>query len=76
MEEEKGLFTKEQEKQLDSFIKFKNPILEAIDGPAISLLDNKGLERAISKLREEKPELWEIYVQVRDMVFTALPKSL
>ena len=74
--EEKGLFTAEQEKQLDAFIKFGNPVLEAIDGPAISLIDNQGLERAIAGIRENKPELWSIYCQVRDMVFAALPNSL
>ena len=43
MEERKGLFTPEQEKKLDDLIKFNNPILESIDGPAIQLLDNQGL---------------------------------
>jgi len=71
--DEKGLFTKEQEEQLDAWMKFNNPILEAIDGPAISLIDNQGLERAIASIRETKPELWAIYVQVRDMIFAAIP---
>ena len=74
--EEKGLFTAEQEKQLDAWIKFKNPVLEAIDGPAIALIDNQGLERAIAKLRDEKPELWAIYTQVRDMIFAAIPEPV
>ena len=73
MEEEKGLFTQEQEQKLDAWIKFKNPVLEAIDGPAIALIDNQGLERAIAQIREDKPELWAIYKQVRDMIFAAIP---
>ena len=71
--EEKGLFTAEQEKKLDEWIKFKNPILESIDGTVISLIDNQGLERAIEKFRAEKPELWSIYLLVRDAIFAAIP---
>ena len=73
MEERKGLFTAEQEAKLDEIIKFKNPVLEGIDGPIISLIDNQGIERAIAKLRENNPELWPIIIQVIDVIFGAIP---
>jgi len=73
MEERKGLFTPEQEKKLDDIIKFNNPVLEGIDGPIITMIDNQGLERAIAGLRENNPELWPIIVQVIDVIFAAIP---
>jgi len=75
MEARIGLFTPEQEKKLDQLIKFKNPILEGLDGPVISLVDNQGLERAIAGLRENNPELWPIIVQVIDIIFAAIPED-
>ena len=72
-EERKGLFTKEQEAKLDEVIKFNNPVLEGIDGPIISMIDNEGLERAIAKLRENNPELWPIIIKIIDVIFAAIP---
>lgn len=56
MEERKGFFTKEQEEKLDTFAKFEG-IYEAIDGPAIRLVDNVLLEKIKEKLIEKNPDL-------------------
>ena len=71
-----GLFTKEQEAKLDKLIKFKNPILEGLDGPAISLIDNQGLNVLTKKLATNNPDLWPVITGVIDVIFEAIPGDL
>lgn len=68
MEERKGFLTPEQEKILDELVELKG-IAEAVDGPAIRLLDNSGLERIKSKIPEQYlPVVYEVV----DELFKAL----
>ena len=53
MEERKGVLTPEQEKILDELLKFNNKLVEAVDGKAIQLIDNVGLEKAKKEIPEE-----------------------
>ena len=71
-EERQGIFTPEQEKTLDNLIKFGNPVLEALDGPAISLIDNQGIDRLTDQLKEKSPEAYEITLEIIDIIFEAL----
>jgi hypothetical protein len=73
MEERKGFLTPEQEAKLDKLIELKG-IAEAIDGPAIKIGDNVGLQKLKEKLAASQPELLPIIYQVIDEVFAALPE--
>ena len=66
----KGFFTKEQEQKLDKVIKLKNPIMEAVDGPIISIVDNIFLQKVVAKL---KPEFQKTLFDVIDEVVESLP---
>ena len=68
MEERKGFFTPEQEKQLDEFIKLEG-LYEAADGPAIKLVDNIVLDKLKKKLAEKNPELVDTVFAIIDEVF-------
>jgi len=68
-EERKGILTPEQEQQLDDLLDL-NGVYEMLDGPAIRLADNQGIELLKQKLPEEYlPILYEIV----DELFKALP---
>lgn len=67
-ETRKGVLTPEQEKILDDLVKLKG-IAEALDGPAITIIDNQGIERLLEKVPAETKEI--IY-QVVDMIFKGL----
>lgn len=67
-ETRKGAFTPEQEKLLDDLIELKG-IGEALDGPAISLIDNQGIDRLLEKANEETRQV--IY-EVIDMVMEGI----
>ena len=71
MEERKGFFTPEQEKILDDLIEL-NGIYEALDGPAIKLIDNQGLEALKAKLEEKSPDALPIVFEIVDTIFDAL----
>ena len=66
--ERKGALTPDQEKILDELIKLKG-VAEALDGAAISLIDNQGIDRLLAKA---SPEVKEIVYQVVDMIFDGL----
>jgi len=68
MEERKGFLTPEQEKQLDDLIELKG-IAEALDGAAIKLADNQGLERLKAKIPED---VLPVVYEVIDEIFKAL----
>lgn len=69
MEERKGFFTKSQEQKLDRVIKLKNPFMEAVDGPIISVVDNILLQKVVEKL---KPEFKATLLEVIDEVVESL----
>jgi len=72
MEERKGFLTPDQEAKLDKLIKLKG-ITEAVDGPAIKIADNVGLEKLKAKLQAENPEIIPFIYTVIDEIFAALP---
>lgn len=74
MSNRRGFFTPDQEKQLDDLIELKG-IAETLDGPAIRLADNQGLELLKGKLEAISPDAVEITEQVVDAIFAALPKA-
>lgn len=74
MEERKGFLTPEQEKKLDALIELKG-VMEAVDGPAIKIADNVGLEKLKAKIVAENPELLDIIYQVIDEIMAALPDA-
>ncbi|MBT3209877.1 MAG: hypothetical protein HN347_16155 [Bacteroidetes bacterium] len=68
----KGFLTPEQEKTVDNLIELKG-IAEMLDGTAIGLLDNQGLERLKSKMVEKwGVELLPDIYEVIDVIFLAL----
>ena len=70
-EERVGFLLPEQEKQLDDLIELKG-IAEAVDGLAIKMADNKGLELLKAKIPAEYlPVIYEVV----DEIFNYLPKS-
>ena len=75
MEERKGFLTPEQEKKLDKLIELKG-IYEAIDGPAIKIADNVGLEKLKVKLTAENPDILPIIYQIIDEIMAALPDQV
>ena len=75
MEERKGFLTPEQEKKLDKLIELKG-IYEAIDGPAIKIADNVGLEKLKVKLTAENPDILPIIYQIIDEIMAALPDEV
>jgi hypothetical protein len=72
MEERIGFLTPEQEKKLDQLIELKG-ISEALDGPAIKIADNVGLQKLKEKLLASQPDILPIIYQVIDEIFSALP---
>jgi len=73
-DERKGFLTPEQEKQADLLIKAKG-IAEALDGPAITLTDNQGLERLKTQLVEKYPDVLPIVYEIIDAIFAVLPNE-
>ena len=72
MEERIGFLTPEQEKKLDQLIELKG-ISEALDGPAIKIADNVGLQKLKEKLLASQPDILPIIYQIVDEIFSALP---
>jgi hypothetical protein len=72
MEERKGFLTPEQEKKLDTLIELKG-IYEALDGTAIKIADNIGLEKLKAKITAENPDVLPIIYQVIDEIMASLP---
>jgi hypothetical protein len=74
MDERKGFLTPQQEQKLDSLIKIKNMLGEKLDGPAIQVADNQGLERLKDNLEKLYPGAVEIVYQVVDTIFEMIPE--
>jgi len=73
MAERKGVMTADQEKILDNLIEFDNKIVEAADGLAITLIDNKGIEILKDKLEAKYPGASEEFVYpIIDAIFEGL----
>jgi len=70
----KGFLTPEQEKQVDDLIQ-ETGIIEALDGPAISLIDNQGLERLKGAIVEKYPDALSLVYEVVDAILDCLPKN-
>ena len=68
MDERKGILTPDQEKLLDKLAEFKG-IAEAVDGVAISLIDNQGIEKLKAKI---PPEYLPVVYEIVDEIFKAL----
>lgn len=68
MEERKGFFTPEQEQKLDEIVKL-NGFYEAMDGPAIKLVDNVLLDKIKEKLEKNSPGLLTTVYAVIDEIF-------
>lgn len=64
----KGVFTPKQEQKLDELIKLKG-IAEALDGPAIRMADNRGIELLKSKI---PPEYIPVVYEIVDEIMSAL----
>ena len=73
-EDRKGFLTPVQEEQIDELIDL-NGIAETLDGPAIRLADNQGLERLKAQLDEKYPGAKEIVYEIIDAIFKALPSG-
>ena len=67
-----GVLTPEQEAILDKLLKFNNNLAESLDGPAISLIDNQGIERLLDKIDEKNPDVRPIVLQIVDLLFSGL----
>jgi hypothetical protein len=66
-EEFKGAMSPETEKKLDSKLKFKNKLIEAVDGLAVKTVDNYLLSPLIEKLPEDvRPVVIEALAAVVD----------
>ena len=72
MEERKGILTPEQEKILDKVLVLNNKAAEALDGTAISLIDNQLIERLKIKLIDIHPDALEITYQMVDLIFAGI----
>lgn len=70
----KGFLTPQQEKQLDELIELSG-IAESLDGPAISLADNQGLERIKSQIIEKYPDALTLIYEIIDTIMGSLPKK-
>lgn len=71
-ESRKGILTPEQEVTLEKVLKFNNKLAEVIDGPAIQLIDNQGLERAKAKILEKNPEAEELLYEIVDILMDGI----
>lgn len=67
-----GFLTPDQHKKTDTYIKLKG-IWEAIDGPAIKMIDDRGLQLLKEKFLSDKPDVLQLVYEVIDAVFAILP---
>lgn len=69
----KGFLTDDQEKQVDALKEFENVLAEKLDGPAIRLADNQGLERLKPMIIEKWPDALPTIYEIIDAIFNMLP---
>ena len=68
----KGILTPEQEVKIDEKLKFKNPVLELVDGPIVRTVDNILLAKLFAKLEEKYPGVTDTVTEVIDNVLDEL----
>ena len=68
----KGILTPEQESKLDDLVKFNSVLAESIDGLAIQLIDNQGIEKLKAQLIEKYPGALEIVYAIVDALFEGI----
>jgi len=71
-ETRKGVLTPEQELVLDKVLAFNNKLAESLDGPAIQLIDNQGLELLKQKLLVKYPDAEELLYQIVDVLMAGI----
>lgn len=71
-EERKGFLTEDQEAKLDSLIELKG-VMEALDGPAIKIADNQGLQKLKEKIEKDYPGVIPYVYEVIDTIFEVIP---
>lgn len=70
-----GFMLPKHEEKLDRLIKFKNPIAESLDGPAIRLADNQGLQRLKPQIIKQLGEgALPLFYQVIDTIMEEIPE--
>jgi hypothetical protein len=73
MDERKGILTPDQEKILDDLIKLNSSVAESVDGVAITLIDNQGLQILKEKAEEKYPGISEEFIfPIVDGLFAGL----
>ncbi|MFA5196162.1 MAG: hypothetical protein WC401_10230 [Bacteroidales bacterium] len=70
----KGFLTPEQEEKLDRVIKL-NGVAESVDGIAIKLADNQGLERLKGQITEKWPDALPVIYEIIDAIIEAIPEE-
>jgi hypothetical protein len=71
----KGFLTPEQEQKIDDLKEFSNRFAESLDGPAIRLADNQGLERLKPIINEKWPDVLPYIYEIVDGIMAALPET-
>lgn len=72
MKKRKGVLTPDQQKLIDELAKFSG-LLELADGPAITLFDNKALEKfKQAMIKKFGPTIEEKIYQLIDLIFIPL----
>jgi len=74
MDTRKGFLTPEQEQIADDVIELKG-IYEVVDGPAIRIADNVGLQKLKEKYLKEKPEALKYIYDFIDEVFALFERE-
>lgn len=68
VDERKGILTPEQEDIVEKAVRFKNPVLELVDGPVIKTVDNVFLEKLMTFLEGKYPEYVPYIYEAIDVV--------
>lgn len=75
-EERKGAMTPDQEKILDKIYVSKNTAIEAVDGLAITMIDNLAIEAILKEADKKNPEIRQYVYQVNDLIFAGLSEMV
>jgi len=74
-EQRKGALTPEQEDVLEKLIKGSKWV-ELLDGPAIKLIDNQGIERVLDAADKKNPEIRQTVYEVVDMIMAGVEEFI
>jgi len=75
-EERKGAMTPDQEKILEKIYVSKSAAVEAVDGLAITMIDNLAIEALLDESDKKNPEIRQYVYQVVDMIFAGLAEMV